>query len=73
VNKNEYIETLKKIYNYNLNRLNNGCKYCEEHNDEVDIWLPELLKIHQNMNRVLEEILEYEKIGSKDIGEGFVI
>ena len=65
------LDKLKQEYNHNLTRFNNGCKYCEEHKDEIDKWLPELFKIHGNMGRLLDEIEKYEKVESKQIREGF--
>lgn len=64
---------LKEFYNYNLKRFNNGCKYCEEHKDEIDKWLPELFKIYKNMNDTLDEIAKCQEITSKEIIEGFKI
>ena len=48
-------------------------KICEKNN--YDELLLEIVKKgkESNINRVLEEISEYEKIGSKDIGEGFIV
>lgn len=69
----EDIIQLKEQYNYNLKRMNNGCRYCETHKNEVDKWLPELFKIYDNMNNALEEIIKYEKVESRDIREGFII
>ena len=66
-----YLDKLKQEYNHNLTRYYNGCKYCEEHRDEVDKWLTELFKIHDNMGRLLDEIEKYETVNSKQIREGF--
>lgn len=70
---NKSLEDMKFEYNYNLNRLNKGCKYCEEHKNEVDRWLPELFKIYNNMNNILEEISKKTKINSEEISKGFLL
>lgn len=69
--KKEELDKLKLEYNYNLKRFYNGCKYCEEHKDEVDKWLAEILTILNNLEWILIKIQEYEKVDKKTILEGF--
>lgn len=64
------IEELKKEYNHNLKRIYNGYKYCEEHIEEIDRWLPELEKINYILGRLLEEI---GQASTKEILEGFEV
>lgn len=64
---------LKCSYNHLLNRYYNGCKYCEEHKQEVSRWLPEIIRIQQGLNYFLSQIMEYEDVDSKTILEGFDI
>ena len=65
------LNELKQEYNHNLARYYNGCNYCEEHRNEVDKWLPELLNIQEKINNLLEEIMKYQKVSNKEILEGF--
>ena len=65
------LDKLKQEYNHNLTRYYNGCEYCEEHKNETDKWLPELLKIQDKINELLEEIMKRQKVSDKEILEGF--
>ena len=65
------LDKLKQEYNHNLTRLYNGDKYCQEHKDEVDRWLPEIQKIIYILERLLEEITKRQEVSSKEILEGF--
>lgn len=47
---------LKQIYNKTLQRYYNGCNYIEEHIDECDKYLPEVMKLKDNINKILEKI-----------------
>jgi len=67
----EAINDLKWNYNYNLSRYYKGCEYCNQHISEIDKWLPELLDILDNINKLLEEILKYEEVTKKQILKGF--
>ena len=62
---------LRQEYNHNLTRYYNGCKYCEEHRKEIDKWQPELLKIQDKINELLEEIIKQQELSDKEILEGF--
>lgn len=62
---------LKQEYNYNLARYVNGCNYCEKNRNEIDKWIPELMKILNNMNNVLKEIMKKEKVSEEEILKGF--
>ena len=64
------MEELKREYNYNLQRFYNGCKYCEEHIEEIDMWTPELNKIMDKLGDLLNRI---GKASTKEIMEGFKI
>ena len=65
------LDKLKQEYNHNLTRYYNGCKYCEEHRDEIDKWLPELLKIQDKISELLEEIMKQQEVSRKEILKGF--
>ena len=65
------LDKLKQEYNHNLTRYYNGCKYCEEHNNEIDKWLPELLKIQDKISELLEEIMKQQEVSRKEILKGF--
>ena len=65
------LDKLKQEYNHNLTRYYNGCKYCEEHRDEVDKWLSELLQIQDKMNELIEEIKKQQEVSRKEILKGF--
>ncbi len=65
------LDKLKQEYNRNLTRLYNGDKYCQEHADEVDKWLPEIQRIYDNINRLLEEIIKQQEVRDKERLEGF--
>lgn len=67
------LDKLKQEYNHNLTRYYNGDKYCQEHADEVDKWLPEIMKIQNKIDTLLEEIKKYQEVSSKEILEGFDI
>ena len=62
---------LKQEYNHNLTRLYNGDKYCQQHKEEAEVWLPEIQKILYMLERLLEEIQKLQKVSSKEILEGF--
>ena len=50
------MDKLKQIYNKTLQRYYNGCNYLSEHVDECDKYLPEVMKLKDNMNKILEKI-----------------
>lgn len=47
---------MKEIYNKILQRYYNGCNYIEEHIDEVEKYLPKVLKLLDTLNQILEKI-----------------
>lgn len=47
---------MKKLYNQILQRYYNGCNYLEEHIDQVEKYLPEVLKLLDILNQILEKI-----------------
>ena len=66
------LDKLKQEYNHNLTRFYNGCKYLEKCDDEeIDKWLPELLKVRDKVGELLEEIMKQQKVSEKEILEGF--
>ena len=58
---------LKQEYNQNLTRYYNGCKYLNSHKEDMDKWLPELLKIQDKRNELLRQIMQYENVDEDDI------
>lgn len=64
---------LKIMYNEKLRRYYNGCQYVKEHYREADKWLPEVLKILDEINLILEEIQLTEDVGNEEILKGFKI
>ena len=65
------LDKLKQEYNHNLTRLYKGDRYCQDHKDEVDRWLPEILKIQDKINELLEKIMKQQEVSKKEILEGF--
>lgn len=47
---------MKKLYNQILQRYYNGCNYLEEHIDQVEKYLPEVLKLLDTLNQILKRI-----------------
>lgn len=47
---------LKEIYNKTLQRYYNGCNYIDEHIEECDKYLPEVIKLLNNLNEILARI-----------------
>lgn len=47
---------LKELYNKTLQRYYNGCNYIEEHIQEADKYLPEVLKLLDTLNQILKRI-----------------
>ena len=47
------MESYKQKYNNLLNRYYNGCKYLKENPNDIDKFLPELLKILENINIII--------------------
>ena len=50
------MQKTKELYNKTLQRYYNGCNYVEEHIEEVDKYLPEVLKLLDNLNQILKKI-----------------
>ena len=67
------MENLKWDYNQNLERYYRGCEYLEQHRDEIDKYLPELNKISNNLNLILEQIMKYEHVTDDEIINGFTL
>lgn len=70
LNKKELHE-LKWNYNHNLNRYYNGCNYIEQNKQYTDKYLGELLSIKENLEILLTEIMENEKVSEEEILNGF--
>lgn len=49
------MESYKQEYNYLLKRYYNGCEYIKNHLEESEKLMPELLKILDKMNIILDE------------------
>ena len=47
---------LKELYNKTLQRYYNGCNYIEKHIQEADKYLPEVLKLLDTLNQILQRI-----------------
>lgn len=70
LNEKELYE-LKWNYNHNLNRYYNGCNYIEQNKQDTDKYLAELLSIKENLEIILTEIMENEKVSEEEILNGF--
>ena len=55
------MQNLKELYNKTLQRYYNGCNYIEEHIQEADKYLPEVLKLLDTLNQILERISASEE------------
>jgi len=64
---------LKMEYNYNLNRYYNGCDYIEQHPDETNKYIDEVMKLLAKVNEILDKITNQEMITEKEILGGFEI
>ena len=60
-------------YNYNLNRLYNGCNYLDENPDECNKYLDILMEIKHKVDELIEEIMKYQKVSSEEVLGGFKI
>lgn len=60
---------LKEEYNKILQRYYNGCNYIEQHIEEVDKYLPEVKRLLDRLNQILEEVPATDE----EILEGFKI
>lgn len=69
--KKDENEELKIMYNEKIKRYYNGCQYIKEHIKEVEKWLPEVIKILDEMNLILEEIQLTENVSEEEILKGF--
>ena len=64
---------LKIMYNEKIKRYYNGCQYIKENIKEVEKWLPEVIKILDEMNIILEEIQLTETVSEEEILKGFIL
>lgn len=62
---------LKWNYNNNLRRYYNGCNYLEEHPNEFEQYIDELMRIKENLEILLSEIEEEQKVTGQEILGGF--
>lgn len=67
------LKQLKMEYNFNLNRLYNGCNYVDEHPDECDKYIDEIFKIYKKVNEIIEKIAKYQQVTSDETLGGFEI
>lgn len=67
------LEELKMDYNFNLNRLYNGCNYLDEHPEDCDKYLNELFKIYNKVDVIIRQIEKYQKVTSDEVLGGFEI
>lgn len=62
---------MKEKYNKLLKRYINGCEYLKNNPEKQEKYLVELIKILDEMNRILKEIEKEEKITEKEMLIGF--
>lgn len=67
------LKELKMDYNFNLNRLYNGCNYIDEHPEQCNKYIDEIFKIYNKVNELIEEIEKYQKVTSDEVLGGFNI
>lgn len=67
------LKELKMDYNFNLNRLYNGCNYLDEHPEDCDKYLEELFKVYNKVDVIIKQIEKYQKVTSDEVLGGFVI
>ena len=67
------LEELKMDYNFNLNRLYNGCNYLDEHPEDCDKYLNELFKVYNKIDVIIRQIEKYQKVTSDEVLGGFEI
>lgn len=67
------LEELKMDYNFNLNRLYNGCNYLDEHPEDCDKYLNELFKVYNKVDVIIKQIEKYQKVTSDEVLGGFEI
>ena len=60
-------------YNYNLNRLYNGCNYVDEHPEQCDKYIDEIFKIYRKANEIIEKIMKYQEVSPDETLGGFKI
>lgn len=64
---------LKKKYNYYLTRYFNGCKYCEENYSKWDLYMPEVKKLLNVLEKILNKIELQENVTNEQKLRGFDI
>lgn len=67
------LKELKMEYNYNLNRLYNGCNYVDEHPEQCDKYIDEIFKIYKKANEIIEKIMKYQEVSPDETLGGFKI
>lgn len=67
------LKELKMDYNFNLNRLYNGCNYLDEHPEDCDKYLNELFKVYNKVDVIIRQIEKYQKVTSDEVLGGFNI
>ncbi len=67
------LKELKMDYNFNLNRLYNGCNYLDEHPEDCDKYLNELFKVYNKVDVIIRQIEKYQEVTSDEVLGGFEI
>ena len=67
------LEELKMDYNFNLNRLYNGCNYLDEHPEDCDKYLNELFKVYNKVDVIIRQIEKSQEVTSDEVLGGFEI
>lgn len=67
------LKELKMNYNFNLNRLYNGCNYVDEHPEQCDKYIDEIFKIYKKANEIIEKIMKYQEVSPDETLGGFKI
>lgn len=67
------LEELKKKYNHYLNRYYNGCNYVIKYPETFDKYIDEIMKIKDEVEFYLEQIMQFEKVTEQEILNGFTI
>ena len=64
---------LKRQYNYYLKRYLDGCKYCKENYSKWDLYMPEVIKIKNVLEQLLQKIEKQEIVTNEQKLRGFNI
>lgn len=67
------LKELKMDYNFNLNRLYNGCNYLDEHPEDCDKYLDELFKVYNKVDVIIKQIKRHQRVTTDEVLGGFKI